>query len=167
MKNVTLLLLLISFLLTSAAADAGIVVPATTTIIARPETKKTKLTYKETKKLLESKLNRKLSFKEKLALRLQKTFPKYDIELERRANNQAVTGFVLSVCGLVLLWPLVIPGLIISNSALRKERMDPGILDSANYGLAKAGSIIGYVGLALAAILIAIIAVTLSTGVYW
>lgn len=166
MKKFTLLLYLVSFLFTSATTYAGIVVPGTATIVTPPEIKQTQLSYRETKKLLESKLHRKLNFKEKLALRFQKTFPKYDYEMQRRANSQALTGFILSVCGLVVIWPLIIPGLIISNSALRKERMNPGILENGNYGLAKAGSIIGYVGIALLVVVIAIVALTLSTGVY-
>jgi len=99
-------------------------------------------------------------------LRIQTAFPRYDKDLERKANNEALIGFIFSMAGLVLLWPLLIPGLIISSSALRKERIDPGILEKGNYGLAKAGKIIGIIGLAIIALAIIIIAAVISSGVY-
>ncbi len=135
------------------------------TVIEKKETaKKAVLSYRESKKILETSIGRKLSFKEKLALRIQTSVPRYDNENERRANSQAVTGFILSICGLVLLWPLLIPGLIISNNALLKERVNPGILKNGNYGLAKAGKIIGIVGLAIIIVAIIIIAAILAGG---
>jgi hypothetical protein len=57
----------------------------------------------------------------------------------------------------------VIPGLFFSQSALRKEKVDPGILTRTNYGLAKAGKIIGYIGLGLLLLGVVIIIAILAT----
>lgn len=106
-----------------------------------------KQSFHSLKNEMEIKLGRQLSFKEKAALRIHTLIHPFSRELERKANNQATTGFVLSLLGFVTLWPLLIPGLIISNSALTKERINPGILTSRNYKLAKAGRTLAVIGL--------------------
>ncbi len=112
---------------------------------------------------LEKLTGRKLTLKERIALRIQRFAGPYDKDLQRKANNQAQTGFILSILGFVLLWPLLIPGLIISNSALQKEKVEPGILTMQNRGLAKAGRILGLIGLVL---IFFVIVLVLSTGLY-
>ncbi len=162
MKNIIQLIIIGLALAVSGNSYAAspVHVPA----VIKTETKAKKPSYQQLKKSLEQSLGRKLKFKERVALRMQSLLPDFDPALQKRANNQALTGFILSCAGLVLFAPLLIPGLIISNSALAKERMNPGILENGNYGLAKAGSIIGYVGLAILLILIFIIVLVLSGG---
>lgn len=162
MKNIFTLILIsafVSFTIPSFSASPVANVQTVTT-----NTKVKKPSYKQLKKTLEQSLGRKLKFKEKFALRLQSVLPEVDPALQRRANNQALAGFILSCAGIVLFAPLLIPGLIISNSALAKERMNPGILENGNYGLAKAGSIIGYVGLGILLLLIIIVVIVFSSG---
>jgi hypothetical protein len=55
-----------------------------------------------------------------------------------------------------------IPGLILSNKALRAERADPGILQPGNRGIAVAGQITSYVALAVVLILLILIVAILS-----
>ncbi|MFN8264493.1 MAG: hypothetical protein U0T11_00340 [Chitinophagaceae bacterium] len=163
MKNI--LILFLSCFFASVQTEALATHPAIVSN-ATVSSKAAPLTYKAQKTVAEKMLGRKLSLKERMALRIQTAFPRYDKDLERKANNEALIGFIFSMAGLVLLWPLLIPGLIISSSALRKERIDPGILEKGNYGLAKAGKIIGIIGLAIIALAIIIIAAVISSGVY-
>lgn len=122
-----------------------------------------KISFKLRVKEIEKLTGRKLTLKEKIALRIQKLVGPYDKDLQRKANSQAQTGFILSILGFVLLWPLLIPGLIISNSALQKEKVEPGILTMQNRGLAKVGRILGLIGLIITFFAVVII---LSTGLY-
>lgn len=164
MKNIFTILFFLAILPVSSKAFTATFF-INPTVVAKKETaKKTAISYRESKKILETSIGRKLSFKEKLALRFQTSVPGYDNENERRANSQAVTGFILSICGLVLLWPLLIPGFIISSNALAKERAEPGILKNGNYGLAKAGKIMGIVGLVIVVLAIVIIVALLASG---
>ncbi len=163
MKSIFTFLLFLSILpFTSKGFTSSIV--SSIEIVKKETGKKAALSYRESKKILETSFGRKLSFKEKLALRIQTNIPRYETENERRANSQAVTGFILSICGLVLLWPLLIPGFIISNNALAKEQAEPGILKNGNYGLAKAGKIMGIVGLVIVVLAIVIIVALLASG---
>lgn len=163
MKNILFLFLLCFAATVQTQAHATYPAFVTNTVVSA---KTAPLSYKAKKMSAEKMLGRKLSFKERMILRLQSALPRYDKELARKANNEALIGFIFSIAGLVLLWPLLIPGLIISSSALRKERIDPGILEKGNYGLAKAGKIIGIIGLAIIAVAIIIIAAVLSSGIY-
>jgi Domain of unknown function (DUF4190) len=66
----------------------------------------------------------------------------------RRTNPSAVAALVcgiLTICGL---FPAVIAALILGHRALRQIRRT----GEAGYGLAKAGLILGYLGLALMAV---------------
>lgn len=121
-----------------------------------------KSSYKQYKELLEFSLGRKLKFNEKIALRIQTLAPNFTPEESHRANNQALLGFIFSICGLLILWPLLIPGLIISNNALKSERNNSGILTDSNLSLAKAGKIISIVGLAIIALAVIIIAIVIA-----
>lgn len=105
-----------------------------------------------TVKDLQKSLGRKLSLKEKISWYLfKKQFkPEGPPEvLIRRANSNAVFGFAFSLAGIILLpvffivSPLFfIPAILLSLSALRAERVDPGILRGGNYGLAMAGKMV-------------------------
>jgi len=68
-----------------------------------------------------------------------------------------------------VLFPLLaIPGFIISNSALTKEKITPGILEGGNKGLAKAGLILSVIGFVYLILLIVYIAVVVSMwGFSW
>lgn len=107
---------------------------------------------------------KRLLFKEKAALCFHTLFHPFNPELERKANNQAKTGFVLSLLGFVSFWPLLIAGLIVSNSALTKERINPGILTSRNYKLAKTGRVLAIIGLFI--IVISFIIILSNGGFY-
>jgi len=102
---------------------------------------------------LQKTLGRKLTIKEKISWWLyQKKLIHIDpSEKEiKNANSNAVLGFafgILSIIGLSFL--AAIPGLILSNKALIAEKADPGILKGGNYGLAQAGQILSWIGLAI------------------
>jgi len=147
------------------AAKPFTTVPGVMPFSTAPVKKVTKkLSYKQSKMLLESSLGRKLKLKEKAALRLQSVLPDVRIEDERKANNNAVLGFVFAIGGLILLMPLLIPGYILSNNALRMDREYPGILTDTNRSLAKAGKIISLVGIILVLALIILIVVLIASG---
>jgi hypothetical protein len=137
------------------------VVPHATTPVKTPVKK---LSYKQTKSLLELSLGRKLKFKEKAALRIQSVLPDYKRADADKANSNALLGFIFALCGLVLLWPLLIPGLILSNNALRAEKLNPGSLTKGNKDLAKAGKIMSIIGLVIIALAIIIIAAVVASG---
>jgi hypothetical protein len=111
----------------------------------------TKLTVKE----LQAYLGRKLTLKEKVQFFLAKklvgaTDPE-DEELAKKGRRNAYTGFGFGLAG-ILLFPLfAIPAIIISNNALAYDKEKPGILGDAR-GFAKAGQIMGWVGIGLLAI---------------
>ena len=138
------------------------VVPAATAAPVKKTAKK--LTYRQSKALLELSLGRKLRLKEKMALRIHSILPDYKSKYDDRANTNALLGFIFALCGLVLLWPLLIPGLILSNKALRSEKENPGSLSRSNKDLAKAGKIISLVGLIIIALAIIIIAIVIASG---
>ncbi len=114
---------------------------------------------------LQKSLGRKFSLKEKISWHLlKKQFkPEEPPEaLVRKANNHAVLGFVFSLAG-ILIFPLfLIPGLLLSQKALDADKVDPEILTRTNYGLAKAGKIISYIGLGLLLLAIVIIIAILA-----
>ena len=118
-----------------------------------------------TVKDLQMSLGRKLSRKEKISwLILKKQFKQVGPPeaLIRKANTNAVLGFVFSLAG-ILIFPLfLIPGLLFSQSALRADAVDPEILTRTNYRLAKAGKIISYIGLGLLLLGIVIIIAILA-----
>lgn len=85
-------------------------------------------------------LGRKLTLKEKLGLLLARAKYKKGIPIDtieaQKANSTAVWGFVLSILG-YFFFPLLIPGYILSNNALKKEKAQPGLLTSTNKTLAQ------------------------------
>jgi len=129
--------------------------------------KQPKQSFHTLKNKLEIQFGRQLSFKEKTALRIQVFLSPFKKDAERKANNLAVVGFVLSVTGWVVLWPLLIAGLIASNGALKNERIYPGILTNRNYKLAKAGRILSVIGLFIMAIALIIIITNGGFGGYY
>lgn len=165
MKKIPTSVLLLFFISLSHSSFANYghaataVAPERITEQVTPAKNSFKLQVKEIEKIT----GRKLTLKQKLALRIQRLYGPYDKDLQRKANNQAQTGFILSIIGFVFLWPLIIPGLILSNSALLKEKVEPGILTVQNRGLAKAGRILGLIGLIITFFFIVLV---LSTGIY-
>lgn len=87
-------------------------------------------------------LGRKLTLKEKLGLLLARAKYKKGIPIDtieaQKANSTAVWGFVLSILG-YFFFPLLIPGYILSNNALQKEKAKPGLLTDTNKTLAQIG----------------------------
>lgn len=158
--------LVIALFLAPFATNA-FTVPATVTApatVAPVKATAKKLTYKQSKALLELALGRKLKLKEKMALRVQSVMPDYKSRYDDRANSNAVLGFIFAICGFVLLWPLLIPGLILSNKTLNIEKANPGSLSGSNKDLAKAGKIISIIGLAIIALAIILIAIIIAGG---
>jgi hypothetical protein len=89
-------------------------------------------------------LGRKLTFKEKLGLFLARAKYKNGVPIDtleaQKANSTAVWGFVLSILG-YFFFPLLVPGYILSNNVLKKEKAHPGLLTSTNKTLAQIGKI--------------------------
>jgi hypothetical protein len=156
--------LIICFLVVPFAGNAftaySNITPATVT---PAKTTVKKLTYKQNKALLETALGRKLKLREKMALRIQSVMPDYKSRYDDRANSNAVLGFIFALCGLIVLWPLLIPGLILSSNALRSEKINPGSLSRGNKDLAKAGKIISLIGLIIIALAIIILAIVIAS----
>lgn len=156
--------LIIALFLAPLAGNAFTAYSSITPATVTPaKTQVKKLTYKQNKALLESALGRKLKLKEKMALRLQSVMPDYKSRYDDRANSNAVLGFIFALCGLIVLWPLLIPGLILSSNALRSEKINPGSLSRGNKDLAKAGKIISLVGLIIIALAIIILAIVIAS----
>jgi hypothetical protein len=68
---------------------------------------------------------------------------------DRSVNRRAVWGFIFGLASVVIFPLLAIPGLILSNDALREERMHPRILTKTNKTLAYLGKIFSYIGIAI------------------
>ncbi len=164
MKNTLLTILLSVFFSSTIFAFSAAPIA---TVNTEPETaiavkKKKPSSFKSFRKETEKKIGRKLGLFERIGLwYYTKLTPNPDVDANK-ANNHALIGFILSICGLVFLPLLCIPGFILSNSALQKEKLSPGILDGSNKGLAKAGFIISIIGFALLVLLLLYILVILG-----
>ncbi len=168
----TLLTFILSvfFILDSPALSnaASISLPIVKETTVEPVTKKEKAqSFKSIRQSAEKKLGRKLKLSERIALRYYTHIPGYDNDYKRRANNQALTGFVLGICALVLFPLLAIPGFILSNAALTKEKLDPGILEGGNRGLAKAGQILSIIGFLYIILIVVYIIAIINTSFFW
>lgn len=124
--------------------------------------------FKSFRKATEKKIGRKLGIFERVGLWYYTKLtpePEYDA---KKANNQALAGFILGLCSIVILPLLSIPGYFISNAALNKEKLAPGTLESTNKTLAKVGlilSIIGFVYLLVLLLYIVIIIAAYGAGI--
>lgn len=128
--------------------------------------KEKRISFKNLRKSTEKKLGRKLKLTERVGLWYYSHLPQYNGD-PKKANDQALLGFIFGICSLVLFPLFAIPGYIISNSALTKEKLSPGILENGNKGLAKAGlilSIIGFVYLILIIVYVAVFVSMWGTG---
>jgi uncharacterized protein YqhQ len=121
-----------------------IVAPVTETLVK----KKNKSSYKILKNETEKLLGRKLKLREKIGLWATSRMANdpYDKTDEKRANTMAIVGFCFGVASLLLLPLFSIPGFIISNNALNKEKNNPGMLEDTNKTLAKIGKILSIIG---------------------
>ncbi len=142
MKN-AILTILITLLFTAPLASKA----AEPISIAHTEpTKEKHSSFKSFRKATEKKIGRKLGMFERIGLwYYTKLTPEQEVD-KKKANSQALTGFILGVCGLIIFPLLAIPGFFFSKSALTKEKLSPGILEGGNKGLAKAGLILSIVG---------------------
>lgn len=162
MKNILLTILLSVFVssATFAFSAAPVIIDETETTATTVKKKKKPSSFKNFRKETERKLGRKLGLFERMGLwYYTKLAGDPDVDA-KKANNHALTGFILGLCGLTIFPLLAIPGFFFSNSALTKEKLAPGTLSSSNKGLAKAGlilSIIGFVYLLLLILYIALI----------
>jgi len=147
-----------------AAADIRMSVEST---IKQKETNKITPDYHSLKRNLEQQLGRKLKWSERLGLRALTVHKSFSNEDSRKANNHALVGFILGISSLILLPLLSIPGYMFSNSALIKEKLNPGILEGGNKGLAKAGLILSIIGLVYLLLIILYIIIIFSSGIYF
>lgn len=128
-----------------------------------PEGKKTNRTsFKDIRKTTEKQLGRKLKLKERLGLWYYKNKTPKEIDA-KKANNHAILGFVFGICSIVLFPLFAIPGFFFSQSALRQEKLQPGILEGGSKALAKAGLILSIVGFVLIIVYIAYFAFLISS----
>ena len=118
--------------------------------------------FKSFRKATEKKIGRKLGLFERIGLwYYTKLTPEQEVD-KKKANNQALTGFILGLCSLIILPLLSIPGFFFSNAALTKEKLVPGTLDATNKTLAKVGLILSIIGFAYLLVLILYIVLVLS-----
>lgn len=126
-----------------------------------------RISFKSIRIATEKKLGRKLKLTERVGLWYYTHLPQYNDD-SKKANNQALIGFIFGICSLVIFPLLAIPGFILSNSALTKEKITPGILEGGNKGLAKAGLILSILGFVYLILLVVYIAFIVSTwGFSW
>lgn len=132
--------------------------------ITSVQKKKKPSSFKQFRKATEQKLGRKLGLIEKIGLwYYTKLFGNPDVDA-RKANNQALSGFILGLFSITILPLLAIPGFFLSNAALNKEEIAPGTLQGSSYSFAKIGRILSIVGFVLLLLYIVYIAVML--GIY-
>lgn len=166
MKNILLTILLSVFVSSASFAfsAAPVIIDETETAAATVQKKKKTSSFKNFRKETERKLGRKLGLFERMGLwYYTKLAGDPDVD-SKKANNHALTGFILGLCGLTIFPLLAIPGFIFSNSALTKEKLAPGTLSSSNKGLAKAGLILSIIGFVY--LLLLILYITLIIGAY-
>ena len=127
--------------------------------------KDTHTSFKSFRKATEKKIGRKLGIFERIGLwYYTKLTPEPEVD-KKKANNQALTGFILGLCGLILLPLLSIPGFFFSNAALTKEKLAPGTLDASNKTLAKVGLILSIIGFfSLLLLILYIVLITAAWG---
>jgi len=68
---------------------------------------------------------------------------------DQAANRRAVWGFIFGLASVFIFPILAIPGLILSNDALREDRIHPRTLTKTNRTLAFLGKYLSYVGIAI------------------
>lgn len=167
MKNWMLLLVGTLFFLpvqkVQAIGSVGTTNSALSVTTQKVSTKKTS-TYRQLKQLREQQLGRKLRFSERVGLRALTLLGEPDPLAQKRANSNALLGFIFGLSSLFLVGLLAIPGLILSNQALRAERLNPGILQGDRLGFAQAGKIMSIVTLALLALVLLLFIAILGIG---
>lgn len=164
--TLTTFLLSAFFVLESSAFSsiASTALPVTKATVVEPVSKtEKKPSFKSTRQSAEKKLGRKLKLKETIGLWFYTKLPDYDKDYKRKANNQALTGFVLGLCSIVIFPVIAIPGFFISSAALSKEKIYPGVLEGGNKGLAKAGYILSIIGFILLLLYIAYILIIINS----
>lgn len=146
MKNVILSFFISLFFIAPHAATAADPILNAQSEPAAVVKKEKHNSFKSFRKATEKRIGRKLGLFERLGLwYYTKLTPEPEVD-QKKANNQALTGFILGLCSLILLPLLSIPGFFFSNAALTKEKLVPGTLDSTNKTLAKVGLILSIVG---------------------
>lgn len=167
MKNILLTIFLSVFVssATFAFSAAPVVIDETGTAATTFQKKKKPSSFKSFRKETEKKLGRKLGLFERVGLwYYSKLAGGPDVDASK-ANNHALTGFILGLCSLTLLPLLSIPGFFFSNSALTKEKLAPGTLSSSNKSLAKAGLILSIIGFAYLLLLVLYVVLLITYGI--
>jgi hypothetical protein len=169
MKTLLLTILMSVFVSSTPFAFSSIHAPASEgeTVTNTVQKKKKISSFKKFRIETEKKLGRKLGLFERMGLWYYSKLTGDPEADAKKANNHALTGFILGVCGLALMPLLSIPGFFFSKSALTKEKLEPGTLSSSNKGLAKAGlilSIIGFVYLLLIVVYVVLILAAYGFG---
>lgn len=168
MKNSMLVTLLTLFFLVPVFTKAAEPVLRINNDAAEVTAKEKHRSFKSFRKATEKKIGRKLSLFERIGLwYYTKITPEPEFDA-KKANNQALAGFILGLCSIVILPLLSIPGFFISNAALNKEKLAPGTLESTNKTLAKVGlilSIVGFVYLLVLLLYIIIVIAAYGAGI--
>lgn len=169
MKNLLLTVFISVFVssTTFSFSAAPVAIDKTESVTTTVQKKKTISSFKKFRKETELKLGRKLGLFERMGLWYYSKLTGDPEADAKKANNHALTGFILGICSLALLPLLSIPGFFFSRSALAKEKLQPGTLTTSNKGLAKAGlilSIIGFVYLIFLVLYVVIILAAYGFG---
>ena len=156
MKNILLIVLVSIFVSKTTFAFSSTPVNAVKSETSTTDVQKKKkpTSFKKFRKETEQKLGRKLGLFERIGLWYYTKLTGDPEADAKKANNHALTGFILGICSLTLLPLLSIPGFFFSKSALNREKLEPGTLSSSNKGLAKAGLILSIIGFAYLLLLI-------------
>lgn len=164
MKQILFSILFCLFISSSFAFSAAPLVTNGTATSNTVQKKKNPSSFKKIRKATEQKIGRKLGLIEKIGLwYYTKLMGNPDVDV-RKANNQALTGFILGLFSITILPLLAIPGFFLSNAALNKEEIAPGTLQGSSLSFAKIGRILSIVGFVLLLLYIVYIAVML--GIY-
>jgi hypothetical protein len=126
----------------AAISVSSTFIPASETTIAikNPDKKQTdQLSQKQTESVILSK-----GKKDKVKKQKHRTHTN-----DQAANRRAVWGFIFGLASVFIFPILAIPGLILSNDALREDRIHPRTLTKTNRTLAFLGKYLSYVGIAI------------------
>lgn len=164
MKTILLTILLSVFISSTPFAFSSIQghASAAETVTNTAQTKKKISSFKKFRQETEKKLGRKLGLFERMGLWYYSKLTGDPEADAKKANNHALTGFILGVCSLALMPLLSIPGFFFSKSALNKEKLEPGTLTTSNKGLAKAGLILSIIGFAYLILIILYLVIILA-----
>ncbi len=106
-------------------------------------------------------LGRKLTLKEKIGLQFARVIYKKGIPIDaleaKKANSNAILGFIFSMLGIFIFPLFAIPAYVLCDNMLHKEKIQPGLLTPTNKILAQIGKITAIVTGILVVLLLLIV----------